>query len=66
MIIGKHRNVQRFFDEYCCSDCGRSWPVDDPESPEVCQVQMLDGHGRVMQQLEQIKGQSSGHKPRKG
>ena len=65
MIIAPHMNVQRFFDEYCCSDCGRSWPVDDPVPPPVCQSQFLDAHGKVMKQVEQIKGELNERAARK-
>lgn len=55
MKIGIHQNVQRFFDEYCCADCGRSWAVDDHDVPETCQAQLLDHHGKVMDQVARIK-----------
>lgn len=56
MIVEQHNNVQRIQDEYCCADCGRSWPVDDYEVPP-CQLIMLDHHGKVMQQVERIKAE---------
>lgn len=56
MIIGPHKHVQRAFDEYCCADCGRSWPVNDYEVPP-CQITLLDHHGKVMQQVERIKAE---------
>ena len=58
----EHNNVQRYGDEYQCSDCGKAWGVDDVLNNDVpeCEIQLRDESPST--EVSMLKAQVTGLK----